>query len=316
MSDGRYSCPACNNYKCKNPGYLKEHVLRCKRAVIVPGTNPTAPDPALLASYRARSPSVAVPPPALVRAKNIKSRNSPALRAALPSFRKKTVGFTEQLYSAGLSSRAGPSRLAESSVSYQERVAAAFMSDQVRQPPSHMDDEYIDSGFDAGRCSPPADQRFSPPPRTSAANLEPLSRLGGAYGLYSDGFQSEHERMRASPSPPRSPPLGGLIEDGSLRTDHPAPGVLVHTLANLMYPIMTKPPPMALMQDIPLLLELLRKWQAVIISDARKGFENGVANAHEGRILRRAWSSMMQASPVETRYSTWQDNAMRLWVSP
>jgi hypothetical protein len=70
------------------------------------------------------------------------------------------------------------------------------------------------------------------------------------------------------------------------------------------------------MQDIPLLLELLRKWQAVIISDARKGFENGVANAHEGQVLRRAWSSMMQASPVETRYSTWQDNAMRLWVCP
>jgi len=268
-----------------------------------------------MAASRARSPSVAAPPQ-LVRTKTVKNRNSPAPTTALPSFRKKTVAFTEQLYSTGPSNRAGPSRLAD--LSYQERVAAAFMSDGVHQAPPHMahEDEYADNGFDAGRYSPPADQRFSPPPRTSAANLEPLSRSGAAYGFYSDAIRSEYDRRRASPSPPRSPPPSGLPDDGSQRSDHPSPGVLVHTLANLMHPIMPKPPPMALMQDIPLLLELLRKWQAVIISDARKGFENGVANAHEGQVLRRAWSSMMQASPVETRYSTWQDNAMRLWVCP
>lgn len=315
--DGRYSCPACNNYRCKNPGYLKEHVLRCKRAVIVPGTNPTAPDPVLAAQQRARDSSVLVPPQ-LARTKGIKSRNSPAPAAALPSFRKKNVAFSEQLMStSGPSSRAGPSHFFDKPLTYAEQVAVAFMSDGVPPPPPHMayEDEYPDNSFNAGRYSPPADQRLSPPPRTSAANLEPLARSGAAYGLYSDRIRSEYERRRASPSPPRSPPPGGLLEDGSLRTDHPAPGILVRTLNNLMYPIMAKPPPMALMQDIPLLLELLRKWQAVIISDAHKGFENGVANAQEGQTLRRAWSAMMQASPVETRYSTWQDNAMRLWVS-
>jgi hypothetical protein len=128
-----------------------------------------------MAASRARSPSVAAPPQ-LVRTKTVKNRNSPAPTTALPSFRKKTVAFTEQLYSTGPSNRAGPSRLAD--LSYQERVAAAFMSDGVHQAPPHMahEDEYADNGFDAGRYSPPADQRFSPPPRTSAANLEPLRR--------------------------------------------------------------------------------------------------------------------------------------------
>lgn len=290
--DGKYTCPACASYHCKNPGYLKDHIRTCARARVAP-RNEAIPLTSSLHSFNPpRSPSSVPQPPQLTRTRQIKNRNSPV---PLPAIRRK-----EPPTGPSFLRQAASSALLQSTST--QPVGTRYDGDWLPPMPpqlnnSFANDDFPDSSFDASRYSPP-----------------PVPSHAGPSHFCSDAYDVTAVHLASSVHRPRSPTPPPFDDD--VRTNHPPPGILAHTLNNLLHPIMPHPPPMQLMQDIPLLLELMRRWQAVIIADARKGFENGVSSREEGIALRETWSQMMTTSSIETQYSTWQDNAMRLWVSP
>jgi hypothetical protein len=291
--NGRYTCPACQHYFCRNPLYLKDHVSKsCERAVVRPGTGLTASGPDLLSSLIINGGSTATPVPPQQKTHGGRTANGSV--AALPSFGK------------GVSSAGASSIAASDSQPTAAGIQLYALASDLRWTVPSSTSSVL-----------PRPTLLKSSLALSGTNHLPQHRRSIPGGEYLSSVipsrDHGHDYGQGSPSPPRSPPLA-VGRDPAQSSRVAQPGLLLHALHLLLTDVV--PPSAAMFGRITSCLELLRLWQIKLSTEGRSASHSGTVSAHERMVCWEVFfDSLRVASIIEIRYGTSPDNALRLWVS-